>query len=353
MIKVLIVDDESWTRDIIRTFGEWEHLGMEIIGEAEDGDDALRQTEELEPHIVITDMRMPGTDGVQLLQLLNDRFPLIKTIVVSGYDDFQYAKHALRFKAVDYLLKPVDPNELNAALRNCLNSLEAAQVERGAISLDLNLSYSLMEYKQLVKSYYNELNTVGVRTTLVQMMDEIEQNGNGKTAVLEQVVQEMFLLLKELMDANSQGSDSLNAILEQEDFASCAKTALLLTERYEQTLEQLIAHRKYKNKLNLDEVRLYMDKHYTESVTLEQLARAFYVSKEYLSKMFKQEYGRNVTDYMLHLRMVKAKEWLLDETIPIKAIAEMAGYEDVTYFYRVFKKHFGIAPGEMRKNSEV
>ncbi len=96
-----------------------------------------------------------------------------------------------------------------------------------------------------------------------------------------------------------------------------------------------------------------MEKHYTEPVTLEQLARAFFVSKEYLSKMFKQEYGRNVTDYMLHLRMVKAKEWLLDESIPIKAIAEMAGYEDITYFYRVFKKHFGIAPGEMRKNAEV
>jgi two-component system response regulator YesN len=353
MLKVLIVDDESWTRDIIKAFGEWESLGMEIVGEAEDGKEALRMTERLQPHIVITDMRMPGTDGAALLQMLNDQFPAIKTIVVSGYDDFQYAKHALRYKAIDYLLKPVDPKELNAALQNCKSGLEAALMERGPLSLDLDISYSLASYKQLLKSHFNELNTDGVTATLAQMMEELGRSGNTKAVMLEQVVQEMLLLLKELMNANSQDSDALHAPYGQEVVESGANTAAFLTHHYLTTLAQLIHQRKFKNKLNLDEVRQYMEKHYTEPVTLEQLARVFFVSKEYLSKMFKQEYGRNVTDYMLHLRMVKAKEWLLDESIPIKAIAEMAGYEDITYFYRVFKKHFGIAPGEMRKSSEV
>lgn len=353
MIKVLIVDDESWTRDIIRAFGEWEWLGMEIIGEAADGQEALQMTEELQPHIVITDMRMPGTDGVRLLQLLNDRHPDIKAIVVSGYDDFQYAKHALRYKAVDYLLKPVDPKELNAALQNCKSGLEADQAGRSPLSLDLDISYSIASYKQLLKSHFNELNKEGVAATLGHMMKELERNGITKAAMLEQVIQELLLLLKELMAANSQDSEGLHAPYSHEVVTSCSETSVFLTHHYLAALEQLIQQRKFKNKLNLDEVRLYMEKHYTEPVTLEQLARAFFVSKEYLSKMFKHEYGRNVTDYMLHLRMVKAKEWLLDESIPIKAIAEMAGYEDVTYFYRVFKKHFGIAPGEMRKNAEV
>lgn len=353
MHKVLIVDDESWTRDIIKAFGEWERLGMEIVGEAEDGKEALRMTETLHPHIVITDMRMPGTDGAALLQMLNDQFPAIKTIVVSGYDDFQYAKHALRYKAIDYLLKPVDPKELNTALQNCKSGLEAELMERGPLSLDLDISYSLATYKKLLKSHFNELNTEGVSATLDQMMKELVRSGITKAVMLEQVVQELLLLLKELMNANSLDSDALHAPYGQEVVESSTNTAAFLTHHYLTTLEQLIHQRKFKNKLNLDEVRLYMEKHFTEPVTLEQLARAFFVSKEYLSKMFKQEYGRNVTDYMLHLRMVKAKEWLLDESIPIKAIAEMAGYEDITYFYRVFKKHFGIAPGEMRKGGEV
>jgi len=353
MLKVLIVDDESWTRDIIKAFGEWESLGMEIVGEAEDGKEALRMTEALQPHIVITDMRMPGTDGAALLQLLNDQFPAIKTIVVSGYDDFQYAKHALRFKAIDYLLKPVDPKELNTALQNCKSGLEAALMEHGSLSLDLDISYSLATYKQLLKLHFNELNTDGVKATIDQMMKELERSRITKAVMLEQVIQEMLLLLKEVLNANSQDSGALHAPYGQEVTQSNANTAAFLTHHYLTALAQLIHQRKFKNKLNLNEVRLYMEKHYTEPVTLEQLSRAFFVSKEYLSKVFKQEYGRNVTDYMLHLRMVKAKEWLLDESIPIKAIAEMAGYEDITYFYRVFKKHFGIAPGEMRKGSEV
>lgn len=353
MIKVLIVDDESWTRDIIKAFGEWERLGMEIAGEANDGQEALRLVNALLPQIVITDMRMPGTDGVGLLEQLNVLYPQMKAVVVSGYGDFEYAKHALRYKAVDYLLKPVDPKELNAVLLKCKNELEAAQPERGPLSLDIDISYLLSSYKQLLRSHFNELNPEGTTAALRQLTGELESKGITKPAMLEQVVQEMLLLLKELMIANSLDSESKAACYTQETLESCANTTLFIKSQYDETLKLLIAQRKFKNKLNLEEVRLFMKKHYTEQVTLEQLARVFFVSKEYLSKMFKQEYGQNVTDYMLQLRMDKAKEWLAEGSIPIKTVAEMAGYEDVTYFYRVFKKHFGIAPGEMRKGGEV
>lgn len=352
-IKVLLVDDESWTRDIVRAFGDWEQLGMEIAGEADDGMEALRLIDELGPGIVITDMRMPGVDGVRLLEALKDRFPDIKAIVVSGYDDFQYAKHALKYRALDYLLKPVDPKELNAALRKCKDELEAAQGDRSSIALDIDVSYLLAPYKQQLRTRYNELNAEGIASAFGQLSSELEREGSAKPGMLEQVAQELLLQLKELMAANSQSAESLQIVYRQDSFADLSSAIRFVQGHYEVMLEQLVQQRRFKNKLNLDEVRLYMEKHFTEPLTLEQLARAFFVSKEYLSKMFKQEFGHNVTDYLLYLRMDKAKEWLLDGSIPIKAIAEMAGYEDVTYFYRVFKKHFGVAPGEMRKSGEV
>ncbi|MCZ4150156.1 DNA-binding response regulator, partial [Escherichia coli] len=89
--RVLLVDDEPWNRDILRNVGEWEQLDMVVAGEAEDGDQALQQLQQQNPHIIITDMRMPGTDGVALLETLSAQFPQIKVIVVSGYDDFNYA----------------------------------------------------------------------------------------------------------------------------------------------------------------------------------------------------------------------------------------------------------------------
>ena len=353
MIKVLLVDDESWNRDIVRTFGSWETLGMEIAGEAEDGMEALRLIEQLSPEIVITDMRMPGVDGVRLMNNLHDHFPEIKIVVISGYDDFKYAQNAMRFRALDYLLKPIDPKELNAVLLRCKQELEKAFREKGSLALDFDVSRSLSSCKQLIRIHFNELNAEGIVTVLHGMRVELERNEINKPDMLWQVAQEMLLLLKELMKANAMDDANLKAEMNAEELSSSQHTTDFLIHQYTENLSQLIHQRKFKNKLNLEEVRQYIDHHFAESVSLDALARAFFVSKEYLSKVFKQEYGQNVTDYILQFRMEKAKEWLADESIPIKTVAELAGYEDVGYFYRVFKKHYGVAPGEMRKQGLV
>lgn len=349
MHKVLLVDDESWNRDIVRTFGAWEELGLEIAGEAENGTEAMRLVSELSPQIVITDMRMPGTDGVMLMNQLHAHYPEIKVIVISGYDEFKYAQSAIRYGAVDYLLKPIDPAELNAVLRKCGRELEEAASLPGGYALDLDISFSLARHKQLLKAHFNGLHGEGVNSVLDAIGRELEQAGGGKPGALRQAAGEMLLLLKELMHGNGLADDGLPAELPQEMLLSSGSMVSLLKELYGAGLEQLIGQRKFKNRLNLEEVRQYIDAHFAGAVTLEALARAFFVSKEYLSKVFKQEYGCNVTDYILQLRMEKAKAWLAEESIPIKTVAELTGYEDVGYFYRVFKKHYGIAPGEMRK----
>ncbi|WP_342438939.1 response regulator [Paenibacillus sp. FSL L8-0436] len=351
MLKVLLVDDESWNRDIVRTFGLWDELGMEIAGEAEDGSEALRLAGELSPQIVITDMRMPGADGVKLMNQLHESYPEIKVIVVSGYDDFKYAQNAIRYGAVDYLLKPIDPGELNDVLRKCRKELEESSRAREPFALDIEVSFSLSSYKQLMRVHFNELNPEGVNAVLEGIEKELVQGGSGRTGMLRQAASEMLLLLKELMRSNALEEDVLKAEIPREVLSSGSSTAAYLKQLYGTSLEQLIGQRKFKNKLNLDEVRQYINLHFAEAVTLEGLARAFFVSKEYLSKVFKLEYGCNVTDYILQLRMEKAKEWLAEESIPIKTVAELAGYEDVGYFYRVFKKHYGVAPGEMRKQA--
>ncbi|HZG78811.1 MAG TPA: response regulator [Paenibacillus sp.] len=124
MRNVLIVDDEPWAREVVKSLGEWSRLGLAVAGEAEDGTTGLRLIEELRPHIVVTDMRMPGVDGIKLLQAMHERFPALKVIVMSGYDDFAYMRQAIQSRAVDYMLKPVDPVELNEALERCVRELE-------------------------------------------------------------------------------------------------------------------------------------------------------------------------------------------------------------------------------------
>lgn len=349
--RVLLVDDEPWNRDILRNLGTWDELGMVVAGEAEDGGEAIRLVEQHQPHIIITDMRMPGKDGVELLQTLSAQYPHIKVIVVSGYDDFNYAKHAIRHRAADYLLKPVNPDELNNVLAKCKRELE--KTESGPESWEpypsaFSGEFSL--FQQQARLRFNDLNVQGLHELFGQLQHRLDTSDIRRPQQLGRVAYELQTLLGELCVSNGLCEQPVAAVLPPPTaLASITSAVDWISAPYYSSLEQLIAQRKFKNKLNLDEVKQYIEQHCMEMITLEQLAQIFFVSKEYLSKVFKKEYGVNVTDYIVQLRMARAKEWVLDDQIPFKHIAEMTGYEDVSYFYRVFKKHFGISPGEMRK----
>lgn len=105
MQKVLIVDDDFTARINLKTMIDWDKNGFELCGEAENGQYAITMIKDTMPDIVITDMNMPIMDGVALIQYIGLNYPDIKSIALSGYDDFQYVKESLKNGAVDYLLK--------------------------------------------------------------------------------------------------------------------------------------------------------------------------------------------------------------------------------------------------------
>lgn len=115
-MKAIIIDDEKHVREGLLLLGEWEKHGIETILEAEDGNDAIKLISEHRPAIIFTDMRMPKRDGISLLKWIHSSELLSKTIVVSGYDDFDYMRNAITYKSFDYILKPIDPEILNETL---------------------------------------------------------------------------------------------------------------------------------------------------------------------------------------------------------------------------------------------
>lgn len=117
MLKVIIADDESKVCQLIEKLIDWPSFDMEIIGVASNGVEALEQIQRLDPDLVITDIRMPGYDGIEMIRRAKEIKPEVEFIIISGYRHFEYAQSAIRYGVSDYLLKPIKKTELENTLR--------------------------------------------------------------------------------------------------------------------------------------------------------------------------------------------------------------------------------------------
>jgi len=160
MFRVLLVDDEIFFRQGLREIIDWESSGFEVIGEADNGEDALTFILEHKPDVVITDIRMPVCDGLELIdRAVNHNKLSTKFIIVSGYDEFRYAQQAVKFGVCDFLLKPID----EAILQETLSSLAVTlkneqQIEESRILYENEeIMYELLSQEwheqQLISKY--------------------------------------------------------------------------------------------------------------------------------------------------------------------------------------------------------
>ena len=125
MYKVFLVDDEYRIKERLQNLTDWSGTPFVFCGEASDGEMALSQINELKPDIVITDIQMPFMDGLELATILRSTMPWIQIIIISGYDEFDYAKRALKIGVTDYLLKPIKFEELEGVLEKAINKIIA------------------------------------------------------------------------------------------------------------------------------------------------------------------------------------------------------------------------------------
>jgi two-component system, response regulator YesN len=123
MINLLIVDDEWFISDSLSTLKEWPERGIHVIGTASNGKEALSIIEQNQVDILITDIRMPDMDGLELIKAVHQIQQKIEIIVISGYEEFEYAYTALKYKVKGYLLKPIDIDELFGVIDEILKSI--------------------------------------------------------------------------------------------------------------------------------------------------------------------------------------------------------------------------------------
>jgi len=133
LYKVFLVEDEIVTREGIRDNVDWKAHGFEFCGEAPDGEMALPLLQTVKPDVLITDIRMPFMDGLLLSQIVRDRMPTTKIIILSGHDEFEYAQKAIKLGISEYLLKPVSVQDLHSVLQRVASELDQERGEHQAL----------------------------------------------------------------------------------------------------------------------------------------------------------------------------------------------------------------------------
>ena len=124
LYRIILVDDEEEVRKGIIRKIDWETLGFQVVGDAENGQDALEKIEQLEPNVVMTDIRMPYMDGLTLTSWIRQKYPSVKVLIFSGFDDFEYAQQAIKLNVTEYILKPVNVEELTQILNRVRENLD-------------------------------------------------------------------------------------------------------------------------------------------------------------------------------------------------------------------------------------
>ena len=132
---VLLVDDEEEVIQVIMKKIDWEELGLSVIGYASNGVKALELVEEFQPDIVMTDIKMPFMDGMELSQQIKREFPATKILIFTGFDEFEYAKEAVHLEVEEYILKPVNAAELKEVFIQVKNKLDQEISEKRSVEI--------------------------------------------------------------------------------------------------------------------------------------------------------------------------------------------------------------------------
>ena len=151
MIKVFLVEDEIVVREGIKNNIEWEKEGFAFVGEASDGELALPMIQELKPDIIITDIKMPFMDGLELSRLVKKEQPNVKIMILSGYNEFDYAKQAINIGITEYLLKPISPAKLLQAVKEIAAKIEKENEQQEYVK---KFKREMLENKNLEKQKF-------------------------------------------------------------------------------------------------------------------------------------------------------------------------------------------------------
>lgn len=350
MKKVLIVDDEYLLREYVKCMVDWEKCGLFIAGEAGDGIEAVEMTQRLRPDIVIMDINIPFMNGLEVSKKIKEMLPDTQIIILTAYGEFEYAREAIKFGAVSFLLKPLDPEELMQELEEAAGKIDRIRSYEQQSIRDVmeDLPYDAREFLAMLRGRRFE-EVYAVLEECYRRLEEKQASRQTVSYITMDVLVNFTAYLTELGEGIPEEMSEEMAGLNQLAYGVPAKE---VKEAVKGLLEGKIGLLEKRlvpsGKRKVSEAKKYIDGHYWQSsIGLNEIAEKTGVNPSYLSNIFKKEYGCSISRYLIHVRMEQGKR-MMEETpdITVGEVAELVGYSDAYYFSRSFKAEYGTAPSK-------
>jgi len=347
----------------IRDSIKWDESGFSLEGEAPDGEMALSLMQDIMPDILITDVKMPFMDGIELSRRAKKAMPWIKIIILSGHDEFEYAKQAIAIGVEDYLLKPVTSAMLMETLNKVAVRIEEEKekfknVEKLIAGMqDIRVS-GLIPFLENNKLPMIDMLRYASRADIPGLVEEYLNSFDRKS--ITSLVFKNYIIVDILMTASkiieelkgnaryvlSEYSD-VSSVLNDDHGAEHTKN--LLKSILEKAVEFRDAVTGSKYNEIIARAQEYIKKNYFEKdISLHSVAKEVNISPNHFSMIFSQETGETFINYITRVRLEHAKVLLKTTKKRTADIGYEVGYNDTHYFSYVFKKNTGMTPKEFR-----
>lgn len=396
LLKVLIADDEPNIREGIRYSIDWHEIGMEVVAEAEDGEEALELALKYEVDVLLADLNMPIMNGLTLIKKIKENLQTCRVVIITGHDEFSYAQEALRLEVEDYILKPIKPDSLTAVLKKVHQKLQTqiAQIKyleiasnhisQNTLFIQEQFCLNWVEGKLTDEKIKEQLNFWGLPEEVPKLLAVIRiQDLEMKQPLIQGADKEAFIFrVKEIIlevlekqhklvfnDESGQLFILVWGYVQEEALSKIEKSIELYLHVSPTLLSTPIngdfdcvpsSYQSYKKKAHEEfqvspivrRAQSYIREHYTNpELTLECVAQQLQISSVYLSKMIKQGLGTSFVGLVTEMRIKKAMMLLNSTNLQVNEIAEQVGYETQHYFSTSFKKVVGVSPNQYRKGA--
>lgn len=344
-MKVIIVDDDRIVCDGLKKVIPWKELNAELVGIASNGRDALEIAAVEHPDLIISDIKMPIMNGLELCENIHLTMADAYIILLSAHDEFEYARTAMKFGVKDFIVKPIDREKISQLIAIMKNISEKTDNKKSFYAtyynaeLEKSFIESLKSNDQAYFMNYFEvfLPSLGLSTADTKELCMKQAN------ILYDYFQEFGIPLNEQCLSKESVLVAFHHKKTKKDIEGYAYKLFL------DVMELTSAKKNARIDSTIDYVKRYIYKHYADAnLSVSSIANHLQLSPSYLSAIFSQYASENIKSLISNYRIKRACELMEDPALKLTDICDAIGFDDPHYFSKVFKKNVGITPTEYR-----